>query len=93
MHLVSSIDTNSELNNTDWINTLTCVSLTPTCVFTECILEKLHRCAFFDDDVSRSIFYPSLHDATLTILDAQKVVHEQGPVVRKEPLDPHGRLV
>uniref|UniRef100_A0A8C4ZHE0 Solute carrier family 26 member 3 n=1 Tax=Gadus morhua TaxID=8049 RepID=A0A8C4ZHE0_GADMO len=41
----------------------------------ECILEKLHRCAFFDDDVSRSIFYPSLHDATLSVLESQKGAH------------------
>ena len=62
-------------------------------VFTECILEKLHRCAFFDDDVSRSIFYPSLHDATLSVLESQKGAHPPGSVVRNEQLDLLSRLV
>uniref|UniRef100_A0A8C5CV30 Solute carrier family 26 member 3 n=1 Tax=Gadus morhua TaxID=8049 RepID=A0A8C5CV30_GADMO len=58
----------------------------------ECILEKLHRCAFFDDDVSRSIFYPSLHDATLSVLESQKGAHPPGSVVRNEQLDLLSRL-
>ncbi|KAG7269666.1 hypothetical protein CRUP_019055 [Coryphaenoides rupestris] len=33
----------------------------------ECLLEKLDTCAFFDDQISKSIFFPSLHDAMLTI--------------------------
>ncbi|XP_043092916.1 solute carrier family 26 member 3, tandem duplicate 2 [Puntigrus tetrazona] len=33
------------------------------------IMEKLHRCSFFDDEIKTSIFYPSLHDAMLHILE------------------------
>ncbi|XP_051974707.1 chloride anion exchanger-like [Xyrauchen texanus] len=32
------------------------------------IMEKLHRCKFFDEEIKTSIFYPSLHDAMLHIL-------------------------
>ncbi|KAJ3612273.1 hypothetical protein NHX12_020549 [Muraenolepis orangiensis] len=38
----------------------------------ECVLEKLHKCQFFDHKVTKSIFYPSLHDAMLTILGQQR---------------------
>ncbi|KAJ3612271.1 hypothetical protein NHX12_020547 [Muraenolepis orangiensis] len=33
------------------------------------ILEKLHACTFFDDEVRPSMFYLTLHDAMLTILE------------------------
>nr|XP_061809322.1 chloride anion exchanger-like [Nerophis lumbriciformis] len=33
------------------------------------ILEKLHQCSFFDDEVKPSIFFLTLHDAVLHILD------------------------
>ncbi|XP_067283007.1 solute carrier family 26 member 3 [Pseudorasbora parva] len=33
------------------------------------IMEKLHRCTFFDDEIKTSIFYPTLHDAILHILE------------------------
>ncbi|KAM8740422.1 chloride anion exchanger-like [Acanthopagrus schlegelii] len=33
------------------------------------ILEKLHSCMFFDDDIQTSIFFPTLHDATLHVLE------------------------
>ncbi|XP_051546994.1 chloride anion exchanger-like isoform X2 [Myxocyprinus asiaticus] len=32
------------------------------------IMEKLHQCKFFDDAINTSIFYPTLHDAMLHIL-------------------------
>uniref|UniRef100_A0A8C2EPN1 Solute carrier family 26 member 3 n=1 Tax=Cyprinus carpio TaxID=7962 RepID=A0A8C2EPN1_CYPCA len=32
-------------------------------------LEKLHQCSFFDDEIKTSIFYPTLHDAMLHILE------------------------
>ncbi|XP_036977131.1 chloride anion exchanger-like isoform X1 [Acanthopagrus latus] len=33
------------------------------------ILEKLHSCMFFDDDIQTSIFFPTLHDAMLHVLE------------------------
>lgn len=33
------------------------------------ILEKLHDCCFFDDEVQSSMFYLTLHDAMLSILE------------------------
>uniref|UniRef100_A0A8C2A581 Solute carrier family 26 member 3 n=1 Tax=Cyprinus carpio TaxID=7962 RepID=A0A8C2A581_CYPCA len=33
------------------------------------IMEKLHQCSFFDDEIKTSIFYPTLHDAMLHILE------------------------
>ncbi|XP_077565327.1 chloride anion exchanger-like isoform X2 [Stigmatopora nigra] len=33
------------------------------------ILDKLHQCGFFDDEVTASIFFLTLHDAVLHILD------------------------
>uniref|UniRef100_A0A673I4K5 Solute carrier family 26 member 3 n=1 Tax=Sinocyclocheilus rhinocerous TaxID=307959 RepID=A0A673I4K5_9TELE len=33
------------------------------------IMEKLQRCSFFDDEIKTSIFYPTLHDAMLHILE------------------------
>ncbi|XP_061816683.1 chloride anion exchanger-like [Nerophis lumbriciformis] len=32
-----------------------------------CILEKLHSCLFFDDDIQTSMFYPTIHDAMLHV--------------------------
>lgn len=32
-------------------------------------MEKLHQCSFFDDEIKTSIFYPTLHDAMLHILE------------------------
>ncbi|KAK2832302.1 hypothetical protein Q7C36_015764 [Tachysurus vachellii] len=32
------------------------------------ILEKLHNCMFFDDEIKTSMFFPTLHDAMLHIL-------------------------
>ncbi|XP_056093272.1 solute carrier family 26 member 3 [Rhinichthys klamathensis goyatoka] len=33
------------------------------------IMEKLNQCTFFDDEIKTSIFYPTLHDAVLHILE------------------------
>ncbi|XP_056311615.1 solute carrier family 26 member 3 [Danio aesculapii] len=33
------------------------------------IMEKLQQCTFFDDEIKTSIFYPTLHDAMLHILE------------------------
>lgn len=33
------------------------------------IMEKLQQCTFFDDEIKTSIFYPTLHDAMLYILE------------------------
>ncbi|XP_031725654.1 solute carrier family 26 member 3 isoform X1 [Anarrhichthys ocellatus] len=43
-----------------------------------CILEKLHSCTFFDDEILTSMFFPTLHDAMLHVLDKS-----QGCVVRE----------
>lgn len=34
-------------------------------VFAVYILEKLHSCMFFDDEIKTSMFFPTLHDAML----------------------------
>ncbi|KAM4523908.1 solute carrier family 26 member 3 [Fundulus diaphanus] len=36
------------------------------------ILEKLHSCMFFDDEIQTSIFFPTLHDAMLHVLEKHK---------------------
>lgn len=47
------------------------------------VLEKLHNCMFFDDEIQTSIFFPSLHDAMLHILDKKRVYQRNYGVVRK----------
>lgn len=37
-------------------------------VFVVYILEKLHSCMFFDDEIKTSMFFPTLHDAMVHIL-------------------------
>ncbi|XP_054480717.1 solute carrier family 26 member 3 [Anoplopoma fimbria] len=37
-----------------------------------CILEKLHSCMFFDYEIVTSMFFPTLHDAMLHVLDKDK---------------------
>ncbi|XP_068443139.1 chloride anion exchanger-like [Clinocottus analis] len=37
-----------------------------------CILEKLHSCAFFDEEILSSMFFPTLHDAMLHVQDQKK---------------------
>ena len=46
------------------------------------ILEKLHSCMFFDDEILTSIFFPTLHDAMLHVLEKHKD-RSKGMVVRK----------
>uniref|UniRef100_A0A3Q2QTM2 Solute carrier family 26 member 3 n=1 Tax=Fundulus heteroclitus TaxID=8078 RepID=A0A3Q2QTM2_FUNHE len=36
------------------------------------ILEKLHSCMFFDDEIQTSIFFPTVHDAMLHVLEKHK---------------------
>ncbi|XP_012723156.2 solute carrier family 26 member 3 [Fundulus heteroclitus] len=36
------------------------------------ILEKLHSCTFFDDEIQTSIFFPTVHDAMLHVLEKHK---------------------
>ncbi|KAI9527841.1 hypothetical protein NQZ68_026889 [Dissostichus eleginoides] len=33
------------------------------------ILEKLHSCLFFDEEILISMFFPTLHDAVLHVLE------------------------
>ncbi|XP_078099321.1 chloride anion exchanger-like [Sander vitreus] len=37
-----------------------------------CVLEKLRSCTFFDDEIGTSMFYPTLHDAMLHVLEKHK---------------------
>ncbi|KAI3366982.1 hypothetical protein L3Q82_009616 [Scortum barcoo] len=43
------------------------------------ILEKLHNCCFFDDEVQSSMFFLTLHDAMLHILEMQPESAESKP--------------
>lgn len=52
-------------------------------VLTAYILEKLHSCMFFDDEIVTSMFFPTLHDAMLHVLEQQKEDKSPGQVVRK----------
>lgn len=47
------------------------------------VLEKLHNCMFFDKDIQTSIFFPTLHDAVLHVINKQKVEQRNSRVVRK----------
>ncbi|KAM9327707.1 LOW QUALITY PROTEIN: chloride anion exchanger-like [Pholidichthys leucotaenia] len=47
------------------------------------ILEKLHDCAFFDDEIQPSMFYLTLHDATLNILEKHPESTEKKPEYEK----------
>ncbi|XP_051248690.1 solute carrier family 26 member 3 isoform X1 [Dicentrarchus labrax] len=44
------------------------------------ILEKLHSCMFFDDEILTSMFFPTLHDAMLHVLDKHKDKKSNGRV-------------
>uniref|UniRef100_A0A8C7PHM3 STAS domain-containing protein n=1 Tax=Oncorhynchus mykiss TaxID=8022 RepID=A0A8C7PHM3_ONCMY len=46
------------------------------------ILKKLHSCMFFDDEVKSSMFFLTLHDAMLHILDKHPVNSENTKVLR-----------
>lgn len=41
---------------------------TKTIFFLVYILEKLHNCMFFDEEIKTSMFFPTLHDTMLHIL-------------------------
>ncbi|XP_041833648.1 chloride anion exchanger-like [Melanotaenia boesemani] len=47
------------------------------------ILEKLHKCCFFDDEVEASMFYLTLHDAMLHILEKHPEFAENKPDCEK----------
>ncbi|XP_056444029.1 chloride anion exchanger-like [Gadus chalcogrammus] len=47
------------------------------------ILEKLHACSFFDDEVHPSIFYLTLHDAMLAILGKHPEASEKSSQLEK----------
>uniref|UniRef100_A0A8C8GJJ3 STAS domain-containing protein n=1 Tax=Oncorhynchus tshawytscha TaxID=74940 RepID=A0A8C8GJJ3_ONCTS len=49
----------------------------------EYILEKLHSCKFFDDEVKSSMFFLTLHDAMLHILEKHPVNSEKTKVCEK----------
>ncbi|XP_073336748.1 chloride anion exchanger-like isoform X1 [Pagrus major] len=45
------------------------------------ILEKLHSCMFFDDEIQTSIFFPTLHDAMLHVLEQHGEGKHKGTVL------------
>uniref|UniRef100_A0A3Q0T3D0 Solute carrier family 26 member 3 n=1 Tax=Amphilophus citrinellus TaxID=61819 RepID=A0A3Q0T3D0_AMPCI len=45
------------------------------------VLEKLHSCMFFDDEIQTSIFYPTLHDAMLNVLEKHKYDTSRGCII------------
>ncbi|GLD48060.1 chloride anion exchanger-like protein [Lates japonicus] len=46
------------------------------------IVEKLHMCMFFDDEILTSMFFPTLHDAMLHVLEKHKDDTNKGWVLR-----------
>ncbi len=52
-------------------------------VFTAYVLEKLHSFEFFDGEILTSMFFPTLHDAMLHVLEKQPWDKYNGYVVRK----------
>uniref|UniRef100_A0A8C8K8R0 STAS domain-containing protein n=1 Tax=Oncorhynchus tshawytscha TaxID=74940 RepID=A0A8C8K8R0_ONCTS len=50
------------------------------------ILKKLHSCMFFDDEVKSSMFFLTLHDAMLHILEKHPVNSENTKVCEKGPI-------
>ncbi|KAJ8386682.1 hypothetical protein AAFF_G00167980 [Aldrovandia affinis] len=54
------------------------------------ILEKLHSCKFFDDEIKTSIFFLTLHDAMLHILEKHPDQSEAKDTYEKAPR--HGHL-
>ncbi|XP_044042954.1 chloride anion exchanger-like isoform X1 [Siniperca chuatsi] len=45
------------------------------------ILEKLHSCMFFDEEILTSMFFPTLHDAMLHVLEKHKKDKSKGWVL------------
>ncbi|KAF3859634.1 hypothetical protein F7725_022033 [Dissostichus mawsoni] len=48
------------------------------------ILEKLHSCLFFDEEILTSMFFPTLHDAVLRVLEKHQE-DKGGRVVGSDP--------
>uniref|UniRef100_A0A3Q3GW66 Chloride anion exchanger-like n=1 Tax=Labrus bergylta TaxID=56723 RepID=A0A3Q3GW66_9LABR len=46
------------------------------------ILETLHSCMFFDDEIQTSLFFPTVHDAMLHVLENHKTDIRKGNVVK-----------
>lgn len=46
------------------------------------VLEKLSSCAFFDDELHTSMFYPTIHDAMLHVLSKHGPERERDTIVR-----------
>ncbi|KAL7828005.1 hypothetical protein AOLI_G00311570 [Acnodon oligacanthus] len=47
------------------------------------VFEKLHNCKFFDDEITTSMFYPTIHDAVLHALE-EHPSHSKGQEYEKE---------
>ncbi|XP_037617170.1 solute carrier family 26 member 3 [Sebastes umbrosus] len=47
------------------------------------ILEKLHGCMFFDNEILTSMFFPTIHDAMLHVFEKHKEDKSRGWVVRE----------
>uniref|UniRef100_A0A674MVE9 Solute carrier family 26 member 3 n=1 Tax=Takifugu rubripes TaxID=31033 RepID=A0A674MVE9_TAKRU len=47
------------------------------------VLEKLHNCMFFDTEIQTSVFFPTLHDAVLHVLDKKNLDQRPNRLVRK----------
>lgn len=52
-------------------------------VLTVNILETLHSCMFFDDEIQTSMFFLTIHDAMLHALEKHGGDQHKGWVVRK----------
>lgn len=50
------------------------------------VLEKLHSLLFFDDDIKSSMFYPTLHDAMLHVMETHNDSLKKGSVFRATQL-------
>lgn len=47
------------------------------------VLEKMHNCMFFDMEIQTSMFFPTLHDAVLHVLDKNNLDQGNDSLVRK----------
>lgn len=46
------------------------------------VMENFHRFAFFDDEISTSMFYPTLHDAMLHVMETHSFSSDIRPVLK-----------
>lgn len=53
---------------------MTCCVCPPSAAY---ILDKLHDCCFFDDEIKPSIFFLTLHDAMLHVLEKHPECEEK----------------